>query len=205
MRSLRRSTCCCRACAQRERNGVDDGTRTHDSRDHNPGLYQLSYVHRRHTRRSPPSLRGAMRRAQSAATGAPGRTRTCDPRLRRPMLYPAELRAHPERPWSLAARDGRGREIRTPDPLLPKQMRYQTAPCPALKHTLHLKAGPRPTGPGMIRNPPDERQFTGTATRDPPIGRAAVREPAWEAPTAPLRAARRSTALPRSRRGRARG
>ena len=27
--------------------GVDDGTRTHDSRDHNPGLYQLSYVHRR--------------------------------------------------------------------------------------------------------------------------------------------------------------
>ena len=25
--------------------------------------------------------------------GAPGRTRTCDPRLRRPMLYPAELRA----------------------------------------------------------------------------------------------------------------
>ena len=26
--------------------GVDDGTRTHDNRDHNPGLYQLSYVHR---------------------------------------------------------------------------------------------------------------------------------------------------------------
>jgi hypothetical protein len=26
-------------------NGVDDGTRTHDSRDHNPGLYQLSYAH----------------------------------------------------------------------------------------------------------------------------------------------------------------
>ena len=25
--------------------------------------------------------------------GAPGRTRTCDPRLRRPMLYPPELRA----------------------------------------------------------------------------------------------------------------
>ena len=28
--------------------------------------------------------------------------------------------------------DGRGRGIRTPDPLLPKQMRYQTAPCPAM-------------------------------------------------------------------------
>ncbi len=25
--------------------GVDDGTRTHDNRNHNPGLYQLSYVH----------------------------------------------------------------------------------------------------------------------------------------------------------------
>jgi hypothetical protein len=29
-----------------QRTGVDDGTRTHDNRDHNPGLYQLSYVHR---------------------------------------------------------------------------------------------------------------------------------------------------------------
>jgi hypothetical protein len=28
------------------------------------------------------------------ANGAPGRTRTCDPRLRRPVLYPTELRAH---------------------------------------------------------------------------------------------------------------
>jgi hypothetical protein len=26
-------------------NGVDDGTRTHDGRNHNPGLYQLSYAH----------------------------------------------------------------------------------------------------------------------------------------------------------------
>ena len=25
--------------------GVDDGTRTRDGRNHNPGLYQLSYVH----------------------------------------------------------------------------------------------------------------------------------------------------------------
>jgi hypothetical protein len=56
---------------------VDDGDRTHDNRDHNPGLYQLSYVHQQCLR----------------ATGAPGRTRTCDPRLRRPMLYPPELRA----------------------------------------------------------------------------------------------------------------
>ena len=27
--------------------GVDDGARTHDRRDHNPELYQLSYVHHR--------------------------------------------------------------------------------------------------------------------------------------------------------------
>ena len=26
--------------------GVTDGARTHDNRNHNPGLYQLSYGHR---------------------------------------------------------------------------------------------------------------------------------------------------------------
>ncbi len=36
-----------KACADAPENGVDDGTRTHDDRDHNPGLYQLSYVHHR--------------------------------------------------------------------------------------------------------------------------------------------------------------
>src|SRR5512137_2353031 len=36
--------------------GVDDGTRTRDSRNHNPGLYQLSYVHRRtHNRLARPA------------------------------------------------------------------------------------------------------------------------------------------------------
>ena len=29
--------------------GVADGTRTHDSRNHNPGLYQLSYGHHQRT------------------------------------------------------------------------------------------------------------------------------------------------------------
>ncbi len=29
----------------RQEDGVDDGARTHDGRNHNPGLYQLSYVH----------------------------------------------------------------------------------------------------------------------------------------------------------------
>ena len=54
-----------------------DGTRTHDSRNHNPGLYQLSYGHHNYAMRD----------------GAPGRARTCDPRLRRRVLYPTELRA----------------------------------------------------------------------------------------------------------------
>ena len=27
------------------KDGVDDGARTHDNRNHNPGLYQLSYNH----------------------------------------------------------------------------------------------------------------------------------------------------------------
>jgi hypothetical protein len=57
---------------------VDDGTRTRDGRNHNPGLYQLSYVHHRRT---------------SDTGGAPGRNRTCNRRLRRPVLYPVELRA----------------------------------------------------------------------------------------------------------------
>ena len=32
--------------------------------------------------------------SNSAINGAPGRSRTCDPRIRSPMLYPTELRAH---------------------------------------------------------------------------------------------------------------
>ena len=51
---------------------------------------------------------------------------------RRPMLYPDELRA-------LKIKIGRGREIRTPDPLLPKQLRYQAALYPVIKHQLYCK------------------------------------------------------------------
>src|SRR5438477_4495779 len=35
--------------------------------------------------------------------GAPGRIRTCDPRLRRPVLYPTELRAHVKGSVSVAS------------------------------------------------------------------------------------------------------
>ena len=63
--------------------GVDDGARTHDRRNHNPELYQLSYAH--HWRKIALYL--------WMPNGALDRIRTCDPRLRRPLLYPAELRA----------------------------------------------------------------------------------------------------------------
>ncbi|GEM_PF-957446 len=79
--------------------GVADGTRTRDNWNHNPGLYQLSYSHRRTKR-----------------LGAPDRTRTCNRRLRRPVLYPVELRAlrrAPRRPLGAdgAFVVGRGGEI----------------------------------------------------------------------------------------------
>src|SRR5439155_15944989 len=32
---------------KKQQSGVADGIRTHDNRNHNPGLYQLSYGHRR--------------------------------------------------------------------------------------------------------------------------------------------------------------
>ena len=64
-----------------KKNGVDDGTRTHDHLDHNQGLCQLSYIHHHDT-------------LGFNAGGAPGRTRTCDLWIRSPLLYPAELRAH---------------------------------------------------------------------------------------------------------------
>lgn len=83
---------------------MDEGDRTLDRRSHNPELYQLSYVHHIGTYLSvysiTKSLTFQLRYLRCFGTisvndynGAPGRTRTCGPRLRRPMLYPAELRA----------------------------------------------------------------------------------------------------------------
>ena len=49
---------------------MTDGARTHDNQNHNLALYQLNYVHH---------------------DGASQEIRTPGPRLRRAMLYPAEL------------------------------------------------------------------------------------------------------------------
>ena len=63
-----------------KRNGVADGDRTRDRRNHNPELYRLSYGHHYYYYITP-------------RVGTPDRNRTCNPRLRRPMLYQIELRA----------------------------------------------------------------------------------------------------------------
>ena len=70
--------------------GVDDGTRTRDTRNHNPMLYQLNYIHHR------TDLRVDMRLIQGD-DGTPEGTRTPDPLLRRQLLYPPELQARMER------------------------------------------------------------------------------------------------------------
>ena len=87
-------------CEWATEDGVADGIRTHDNRNHNPGLYQLSYSHRCVDRYGVgPSITAcaepitANLRGRLRQIGTPDRTRTCYPRLRRPVLYPIELRA----------------------------------------------------------------------------------------------------------------
>ena len=62
--------------------------------------------------------------------GLSGGDRTPDPQLRRLLLYPTELRTEMKK--GLGKRGlfcfcGRGDRIRTYDPLVPNQMRYQAA------------------------------------------------------------------------------
>ena len=89
-------------------------------------LYRLSYTHHKknsNLAKEPGVCQRLTRHPRQLITGtiqqsgAPGRTRTPGRRLRRPLLYPAELLAH----------FGRGERIRTSDPLCPRQVRYQAA------------------------------------------------------------------------------
>ena len=100
--------------------------------------------------------------------GAPGRIRTCDHPLRRRMLYPTELRAphyflttncHSIIQKCNSKKPGRGREIRTPDILLPKQARYQTALYPV--HFVNRVQCCDPTAKNTTQNTvPRQRQNT---------------------------------------------
>lgn len=77
-------------------------------------------------------------------SGAPDRTRTCNRRLRRPMLYPVELQART--PLAEHA-SGRGRGIRTPDFCVPNATLYQTELYPErARDSLHH------WGLGMLRS-----------------------------------------------------
>ena len=61
--------------------GVTDGTRTHNHRDHNPGLYQLSYGHRAANSLAPPEkgtpAEAGVPRSGSARSVRSGRAREC--------------------------------------------------------------------------------------------------------------------------------
>ena len=105
---------------------MDDGTRTHDDRNHNPGLYQLSYTHHR-INYYPHYLMARLAGLEPATSGLEGR---CSIQLSYRRLVHCMSDPSYRRP--VKRQIGRGRGIRTPDPLLPKQMRYQTAPCPAV-------------------------------------------------------------------------
>ena len=100
----------------RRMNGVADGARTHDNQNHNLALYQLNYGH--HIKK--PLARPA--RLERATLALEGR---CSIQL----SYGRN---------AVLIKNGRGREIRTPDPLLPKQLRYQAALYPDWSYFTHF-------------------------------------------------------------------
>ena len=96
-----------------------------------------------------------LKRFKQLKTGAPDRTRTCYPRLRRPVLYPDELRAHKkvlchtERRLVVQAMGsticiGRGERIRTFDILVPNQARYRAALRPEALNYSHILKSMQP-------------------------------------------------------------
>ena len=98
---------------------MDDGTRTHDDWNHNPGLYQLSYTHHKTVNKTLINLKLARPTGIEPVTvGLEGRCSILLSYGRRFITNKTPEQRH---------KNGRGREIRTPDILLPKQARYQAA------------------------------------------------------------------------------
>lgn len=85
-----------------------DGDRTRDNRNHNPGLYRLSYGH--HI-----CCTSALAHPAGIEPATPGLEGRCSIRLSYGRMV------------FFRQKNGRGREIRTPDTLVPNQVRYQTA------------------------------------------------------------------------------
>lgn len=87
--------------------GAPGRTRTRNHRIRSPTLYPVelrarSWGDQRDSNPRPPDPQSGALPTElwsPRKNGAPGRTRTCSPRIRNPMLYPVELRAHQKR-WS---------------------------------------------------------------------------------------------------------
>lgn len=86
--------------------GVADGARTHDNRNHNPGLYQLSYSHHKTFMARPTGIEPVTARLEGGCS-----IRLSYGRSTYPVVH------------NFSENFGRGGGIRTHDPLLPKQMR----------------------------------------------------------------------------------
>lgn len=81
-------------------NGVDDGARTHDHRNHNPALYHLSYVHHSHlqhigTDTNPSRIPTCISLARSA--GLEPATHGLEGRCSIQLSYERQLHAHRSR------------------------------------------------------------------------------------------------------------
>ena len=87
---------------------MDDGTRTHDNRDHNPGLYQLSYAHHRPTHRN----RGTRKTRAERSRAPPGVSTCWHPVSTSPSKTKAYEIAGP-RPPRFQAPFATGREVYT--------------------------------------------------------------------------------------------
>jgi hypothetical protein len=109
--------------------GVTDGARTHDNRNHNPGLYQLSYSHHKEVYKTKYYL--------ARPTGFEPVTLGLEGRCSIQMSY--GRRKQISRQYYDVTKIGRGRGIRTPDTLVPNQVRYQTALYPESKPCIILE------------------------------------------------------------------